>query len=84
MVMTETQPQGVSALPGQEYSLPTAAGSVEIKFQSVNPTADQAPCRIIIVQPGAASDRSTEFTGASSGFGFTGDEEPTWEDAAWQ
>ena len=83
MVMTVTRPQGVSAVPGQEITLPTAAGSVEIKFQSGNTAVDQAPCQIIIVQPEAVSARSSEYTVASSGFGFS-DEEPTWEDAACQ
>ena len=89
MAMTVTRPQEFTTVSGREFSLPTAAGSVEIKFQSSNTAADQVPCQIIILQPGSAlaeatSAQSTEYTGIVSGFGFADDEEPTWEDAAWQ
>jgi hypothetical protein len=83
MVMTVTRPQEVAAQSSRAFSLPTAAGTVEIKFQTGNTAADQAPCQIIILQPEAVSAQSSEYTTTSSGFGFT-DEEPTWEDAAWQ
>jgi hypothetical protein len=83
MVMTVTRPQEVAAQSSRAFSLPTAAGTVEIKFQTGNTAVDQAPCQIIVVQPESHSSRSTDYTGATSDFGFT-DEEPTWEDAAWQ
>jgi hypothetical protein len=83
MVMTVTRPQSAPALPAKEFTLPTATGSVEIKFQSGNTAVEQAPCQIIIVQPESVNARSSEYTLASSGIGFS-DEEPTWEDAAWQ
>ena len=91
-----TQPrwQDVPTLTGRRMPLPPAAGTVEIQFRSDVATADPAVCRIIILEPSAAAAQVTSGTHAevsvghvgtwSSRFGFTEDEEPTWEDAAWQ
>jgi hypothetical protein len=90
MVLTLTRPQSLKA-PAQsfqEFSLPTNAGAVEIQVQAESP-ADLALCRIIILQPQSPTtnrytDRTAGFLGSTNGSGALEDEEPTWEDAAWQ
>jgi hypothetical protein len=89
-----TQPrwQDVSASAGREISLPTS-GAVEIQFRSDNATVDPAVCRVIILEPQAALAQMASSTQAGAPVaytdarfrpGFADDEEPTWEDAAWQ
>jgi len=90
-----TQPrwQDVPDVARRKISLPTAAGAVEIQFRSDIATADPAVCRVIILEPRAAlaqvasstlADAPVSYTNARFRPGYADDEEPTWEDAAWQ
>ena len=79
---------------------PAAARAVEIRLPIEDPDADRTLCLIFILPPGtraaepiherlrAASqrhdDRWADTTGDRSQLGPPDDEEPTWEDAAWQ
>ena len=91
--------QDVPAVAGREMSLPTATGAVEIQFRSDVAIAEPAVYRVIIMEPSPATAESLASqqheapgTYASGSTGYTGvwsrpdllDEEPTWEDAAWQ
>ena len=89
-----TQPrwQDVPTQGRREISLP-ASGAVEIQLRSDTATVDPAVCRVIILEPHAARAQMASGTHAGAPVaytdarfrpGFADEEEPTWEDAAWQ
>ena len=89
--------QEAAAPTSRGPTLPPAAGAVEIRLTSDVPNADRALCRILILPLGPAAaepqvDRlraapSTHDDGSVDQWfhlGPSDEEEPTWEDAAWQ
>ena len=102
MMVNVTQPRWQNAVASavREFSLPPAANSVEIQLRTDISTAEQAHCRIIILQPDSGTveafgvgrqvattthDNSWNgYQGAWPRLGLSEDDEPTWEDAAWQ
>ena len=98
--VTQPRWQNVPVSAGREFPLPIASNSVEIQLRTDIPTMERALCRIIILQPepGTAEafgvgrlvatttlDKSWNgYQGAWPRLGLSEDEEPTWEDAAWQ
>ena len=79
---------------GRQVSLPTSSGALEIQFRSDLATAEPAAvCRIIVMEPLTGAAQAASSAHASPSLlsmgerfrpGFADDEEPTWEDAAWQ